>query len=317
MSNISKPLLSFAVFATIAVVAVQATGGLDGLDSASGPFDSSADTRKAPVEAEIVADAAAVAPGEKFTVGVLLRMEQDWHVYWRNPGEGGLETKLDVKAAEGFEVGPVQWPVPERFEQPGELVGFGYEGSVLLAVEIQAPDELPTDDPVSIVANVDYLACKDICLPGSAELAIALPVEEEPRSANQEMFSRWREGLPATGAAADAVARADVSGRIPPGKRTGVFELTLNWEGEPPEEVEFFPASVASLAVSRVQVQPGPWTRIRFAVMMLAGDGPRPTHLDVVVAYADAEQQRRAIGLTVPLAPRERPDDSEQPAEAE
>ena len=62
---------------------------------------------------------------------LLLSMDPDWHVYWKNPGDSGLPTTVDWDLPPGFTAGPLQWPVPERFESDG-LVTYGYSGKVLL-----------------------------------------------------------------------------------------------------------------------------------------------------------------------------------------
>ena len=41
------------------------------------------------VRAELLAEPAAIAPGQTFWVGVRLRMQEHWHTYWRNPGDSG------------------------------------------------------------------------------------------------------------------------------------------------------------------------------------------------------------------------------------
>ena len=42
------------------------------------------------VQAELIAEPAAIAPGEPFWVGLRLRIKERWHVYWRNPGDLSL-----------------------------------------------------------------------------------------------------------------------------------------------------------------------------------------------------------------------------------
>ena len=37
-----------------------------------------------PVRAQLVADVATVSPGAAFSLGVQLKMEEGWHVYWRH-----------------------------------------------------------------------------------------------------------------------------------------------------------------------------------------------------------------------------------------
>jgi len=54
-------------------------------------------------------------------------------------------------------------------------VSYGYEGEVLLPVEIRVPTSLPQSQ-VRIAVRVDWLECQEACLPGRAELSLTLPV---------------------------------------------------------------------------------------------------------------------------------------------
>jgi DsbC/DsbD-like thiol-disulfide interchange protein len=63
-----------------------------------------APVRTAEVEAELVAEHAALAPGENW-VGLRLRPEPGWHVYWRNPGDSGIPSRLDWQLPEGVAAG--------------------------------------------------------------------------------------------------------------------------------------------------------------------------------------------------------------------
>src|SRR5678815_3819103 len=73
------------------------------------------------VKAELLADVSAIQPGQPFHVGVLLKIKPQWHVYWKNPGESGVATILDLKLPEGFKASPVQYPVPRQHEDPGGI----------------------------------------------------------------------------------------------------------------------------------------------------------------------------------------------------
>src|SRR5687768_8264465 len=74
------------------------------------------------VKAELLADTSAVKPGSTFRVGVRLTLEPGWHVYWINPGDSGVATKVKIDAPEGFKVGDVCYPVPTKFDQPGQAI---------------------------------------------------------------------------------------------------------------------------------------------------------------------------------------------------
>ncbi|MDG2051795.1 MAG: protein-disulfide reductase DsbD family protein, partial [Myxococcota bacterium] len=39
--------------------------------------------------AELLVDAATVAPGARVRIGVLFELQPGWHIYWQNPGDSG------------------------------------------------------------------------------------------------------------------------------------------------------------------------------------------------------------------------------------
>jgi len=148
------------------------------------------------VQASLVAAGDAVVPGLSLDVGIRLRMKRGWHVYWRNPGDSGLPPTVLWTVPDGFRPGPVEWPAPTRFLDEG-LVTYGYHDEVVLPVRIQTPGSLPGDS-VTIAARVDWLECKDICVPGSATLQLRLPVRVERRlyRASTWTLERARSKLP-------------------------------------------------------------------------------------------------------------------------
>lgn len=144
------------------------------------------------VEAELVSEVQTIQPGRPFWVGVRLRMQPEWHVYWRNAGDAGLPTTITWQLPEGFQAGEIQWPYPIRFKLD-DFVNFGYEDEVLLLTRITPPATLSPGQKVQLRANVEWLVCKDICVPESAELTLELPVAEAAR-----INSRWVEAFAET-----------------------------------------------------------------------------------------------------------------------
>lgn len=141
----------------------------------------------------------AVKPGEPFIVGLLLEADEHWHTYWRNPGESGMATKIDWTLPEGFEAGEIQWPAPVEFVSDGPIVNFGYEGQVMLLVQITPPADIATPQ-VTLQAKVTWLVCDPgSCIPGRATLSVDLPVtESEPAvdAGAADRFVAAREGMP-------------------------------------------------------------------------------------------------------------------------
>ena len=137
------------------------------------------------VTVALVSEEVGVQPGRPFLVGLVMRMRGGWHTYWKNPGDAGLPLRIVWKLPEGFSAGPIQWPVPERIPA-GPVMSYGYEGEVLLPIEITPPSRIAADS-VTIAGRFDWLECKEACLPGSAVLDLTLPA----RSEHPPIEPRW------------------------------------------------------------------------------------------------------------------------------
>jgi thiol:disulfide interchange protein/DsbC/DsbD-like thiol-disulfide interchange protein len=147
------------------------------------------------VKAELLADTNAIVPGKPFTIGLLLRMVPDWHTYWAFSGDAGLPTELKWKLPSGWKIGEIQWPIPLKTIDPGDIETYGYEDEVLLMQEITPPQKLG-DSTVKLSAEANWLVCEKICIPGSATPQLELPVSTTNQPANSEVFARYRRLLP-------------------------------------------------------------------------------------------------------------------------
>jgi thiol:disulfide interchange protein/DsbC/DsbD-like thiol-disulfide interchange protein len=147
------------------------------------------------VKAELLADTNAIVPGKPFTIGLLLRMVPDWHTYWAFSGDAGLPTELKWKLPSGWKIGEIQWPIPLKTIDPGDIETYGYEDEVLLMQEITPPQKL-NDSTVKLSAEANWLVCEKICIPGSATPQLELPVSTTNQPANSEVFARYRRLLP-------------------------------------------------------------------------------------------------------------------------
>jgi thiol:disulfide interchange protein DsbD len=127
------------------------------------------------VQAELIAEPAAIASGEPFWVGLRLRVKDGWHVYWRNPGDSGEAVAIDWQLPPGFTAGPIVWPTPNRIPV-AHLVNFGFESEVTLLARIAPPASLDASAPVTLNASATWLVCQKECIPGEASLIRSLPV---------------------------------------------------------------------------------------------------------------------------------------------
>lgn len=125
--------------------------------------------------AQLTSLGSSIAPGGKQIVGLVLTLEDGWHVYWVNAGDSGEPPRIDWTLPEGFKAGPMQFPIPERLPL-GPLMDFGYEDHVAFPVTVSAPATAPPG-LAHLDAQVSWLVCQDVCLPGKAHLGIDLNVQ--------------------------------------------------------------------------------------------------------------------------------------------
>ncbi|HEY8994651.1 MAG TPA: thioredoxin family protein [Lacunisphaera sp.] len=155
--------------------------------------------KKGAVSAELVARDASIQPGQPFLVALRLNHDEHWHSYWINAGTG-YPTSLDWKLPEGFTAGPIIWPTPHVVKDTkGIVTGHGYEGEVFLFVAITPPANLAPGTEVTLRAKADWLMCKDVCMPGDAQLELTLPVKTEPPAPNltvARLFNNAQADLP-------------------------------------------------------------------------------------------------------------------------
>jgi DsbC/DsbD-like thiol-disulfide interchange protein/cytochrome c biogenesis protein CcdA len=127
------------------------------------------------VVAQLVTDAAAIVPGQPFTVALRLQHEPHWHSYWIAAGTG-YPTSLAWTLPEGFKAGDIQWPTPHVVKDgEGKITGNGYENEAYMLVEITPPATLAAGSAVKLAATAEWLMCLTVCMPGDAKLELSLP----------------------------------------------------------------------------------------------------------------------------------------------
>src|SRR6058998_3302781 len=127
------------------------------------------------VRTELLADTNAIVPGKPFTIGLLLRMAPGWHTYWKFSGDAGLPTEINWNLPAGWKAGEIQWPIPLKTNDPGDIQTYGYQDEVLLMQQI-TPSAKIDNSSVKLSADASWLVCERICIPGSAKLDVDLPI---------------------------------------------------------------------------------------------------------------------------------------------
>ena len=147
------------------------------------------------VEAKLLADTTTVVPGQPFTAGLFLKMAPGWHTYWQFPGDAGIPTELKWDLPPGWKTGPIQWPIPLKLSEPGDIQIYGYHDEVLLMMQLTPPSKIESAS-VKLAGEANWLVCEKICIPGSAKVQLDLPVGAQSTPANAELFTKFRDRLP-------------------------------------------------------------------------------------------------------------------------
>jgi DsbC/DsbD-like thiol-disulfide interchange protein len=121
-------------------------------------------------------------------------LDPGWHIYWQNPGDAGEPPRVQWELPPGYISGPILWPQPVRFGT-GSVVDYGYENQVLLMASIR-PAYSPAGATDAIGASVNYIACREMCIPGRAHVTLASPSSQQQTSAWRQLFERTRAQIP-------------------------------------------------------------------------------------------------------------------------
>lgn len=182
---------------------------------------------------ELVAEHQWVAPGHEVCLGLHFRLEEGWHIYWVNPGDSGEPPHVNLQLPAGLTAEEIGWPAPRRLGT-SSIVDFGYEDEVMLIVPIHADANMAAQRPVPITANLQVLVCREMCIPGKAQLWLALPVKPRqpaPDARAHDLFAFTRKTLP---------RRTPPSWRFSVGDAGGSFVLCANL-GHQITRATFFP----------------------------------------------------------------------------
>jgi DsbC/DsbD-like thiol-disulfide interchange protein len=163
------------------------------------------------VQAELVADAQGIAPGQRIHVALRQQIEKGWHTYWRNSGDSGEATRIAWTLPAGWQAGEFTWPEPRKLPV-GPLMNYGYEGEVLLPVAITAPASARPGDKAMLSAKAQFLVCAEICVPEDATLSLTLPVTAGPAQADP----KWGPAIAQTLAQAPKPNARPSSSRVGP-----------------------------------------------------------------------------------------------------
>ncbi|HPY29227.1 MAG TPA: protein-disulfide reductase DsbD family protein [Verrucomicrobiota bacterium] len=259
--------------------------------------------------ARLVLDANPARAGDTITAGIHLRMDPDWHTYWKNAGASGMPTAVEWQLPPGWTAGDLQWPTPEKYGSD-DLVTYVYHDEVVLLVPLTLAKDAP-EGAAKITAKVSWLECKESCVPGDATVTATLTVAGATQpSAEAKLIETWRGKLPQPGTALNL--RADWEGPA----QGDLRPLWLEWIAHAGDgKADFFPEAGDTFEVEgaseHLSVSPD---RVRLRKMVRIFDGHWPDEVKGLIVSSSGEERRTyEVRATIGAGGQGRGDDADTP----
>ena len=112
---------------------------------------------------------------KNITIGLEYQMQPGWKTYWKSPGDGGFAQNISWENSSNISDVKILWPTPIKFEILG-LTSLGYQDNVTFPLEIEIENEF---QDINLDLHVNYLICKEICIPGDARIFLDIPAGEK------------------------------------------------------------------------------------------------------------------------------------------
>ncbi|PKP90707.1 MAG: thiol:disulfide interchange protein, partial [Alphaproteobacteria bacterium HGW-Alphaproteobacteria-15] len=222
---------------------------------------------------DLVAETDRPAAGSEVTLAFVAKPNPGWHGYWKNPGDAGLDTRLDWTMPAGVTAGELQYPVPDRLLIAG-IMNYIYKGDYTKFVTLKIPAGLAVGTALPIRVRADYLVCTDeICVPEIETLSIDLTVGDGTiTAARRAQFDDWRRAFAKPLGSEGTFAVAD-----------GVARIAIPYPASAPlaDDAYFFPLTLEALNYA----EPQKLTRDGDMVLVEVKAGPKvPERLEGILA---------------------------------
>lgn len=151
---------------------------------------------KPEAEAYIIFDSSSLEKSRILDAAVVIRLEEGWHIYWRNPGDSGMPTSFEFILPEGIKVSEIKWAVPKIFEFEG-YASYGYEDLAVFPFSIYIPENF-NQDKITIEVNLKSLICKDVCKPFNQNVSRIIRLKDSYVSSksDSDLLYHTYKGLP-------------------------------------------------------------------------------------------------------------------------
>jgi DsbC/DsbD-like thiol-disulfide interchange protein len=122
--------------------------------------------------ARLIAGASGTSDDATFVrAGLEIKLDRNWHTYWRDPGDSGVPPTLDFSGSDNVKAVTTLWPAPQRFPDGAGGNSIGYLDHVILPLHVAPQD---ASKPAVLKVKLSYDICNAMCVPVEANLNLPL-----------------------------------------------------------------------------------------------------------------------------------------------
>ncbi len=130
-----------------------------------------------PARPRLISEYNALVPGKTSTIALTFDVDEGWHTYWPGQNDTGLPITFTLDPPDGFEVGEPLWPAPHRHISEGGILDHVYgPGESTVLIPVRVPPDARAGRRVVFKADVEWLVCREACIPGWGTVELSLPV---------------------------------------------------------------------------------------------------------------------------------------------
>src|SRR5215469_8486472 len=133
--------------------------------------------------------------GSTLTLGLLFRLSNGWHIYWKDAGDAGSPPQLTLTTPVHTTVSAFGWPPPDWLVA-NSLGDYVVSGTVLLPFSVALPQSVPAQG-ASVHGVAHWLVCSPaICVPQQASFTLHLPAGLARSFTTASLFAAARAAEP-------------------------------------------------------------------------------------------------------------------------
>lgn len=227
--------------------------------------------------------------GSTLTLGLLFRLSNGWHIYWKDAGDAGSPPQLTLKTPDHATINAFGWPRPDWLVA-NSLGNYVVSGTVLLPFSVALRQPVPAQG-ANVQGVAHWLVCSAvICVPQQASVTLHLPAGQARSFTTASLFAAARAAEPSPSTFGTRVSPSGtlvVEGR-------GLTNADVRGAHFFPDRAD----AILNAAPQRLVFRSGGFS---LALRPLKWRPSEP--LNGVLEITDPAGATRAFTLTVPIAP--------------